>query len=312
MRKIGIMGTHGTGKTTLAFQLAYQYKKTNPEKTIFILPGIARLSPFPLNENANIQGQRWIYHKQMTAELENQKCNILICDRTILDNLAYSKILGFECIVENYLNSAISWLQTYWKLYWLRPEYPIMADGVRNISIEFQAQIDSVLNDWIKKYSIPIIEINKEKKISMDMKKIKELIISHEGLKFKPYRCTAGKLTIGVGRNIEDVGISKDEAMFMLNDDIETCIKDMVKLFPGWHQLSKNQQAVLINMRFNLGPNRFRKFKRMITAINDQNYNQAAREMIDSLWYRKQVGNRAVELVDMWSAKKVYKKKCKI
>ena len=132
----------------------------------------------------------------------------------------------------------------------------------------------------------------------MDIKKIKELIIKHEGLELKPYRCTAGKLTIGVGRNIEDVGISKGEAIFMLDNDIEICIKDMVELFPGWYQLSGNQQSVLINMRFNLGPGRFRKFKKMIAAVNDKNFERAANEMKDSLWYH-QVGNRAVELVEM-------------
>lgn len=134
----------------------------------------------------------------------------------------------------------------------------------------------------------------------------KELIISHEGLKLKPYKCTAGKLTIGVGRNIEDVGISFDEAMFMLDNDIKACIKDMVKLFPGWYQLSENQQTVLINMRFNLGLSRFRKFKKMIIAINAKDFDRAAREMMNSLWYRKQVGNRAVELVEMWLTEKVF------
>lgn len=140
----------------------------------------------------------------------------------------------------------------------------------------------------------------------MDIKKIKELIINHEGLELKPYMCTAGKLTIGVGRNIEDVGISENEAMFMLDNDIKTCIKDMVKLFPGWYQLSENQQIVLIDMRFNLGPSRFKKFKKMITAINAKDFDLAAREMMNSLWYKKQVGNRAVELVDIWLAEDVF------
>lgn len=43
-----------------------------------------------------------------------------------------------------------------------------------------------------------------------------QMLIRHEGLKLKPYQCTAGKLTIGVGRNIEDMGITEDEAIYML------------------------------------------------------------------------------------------------
>lgn len=132
----------------------------------------------------------------------------------------------------------------------------------------------------------------------MNVEKIKNLIIKHEGLKLKPYICTAGKLTIGVGRNIKDVGISEDEAIFMLDNDIETCIKDMVRLFPSWYQLSENRQSVLANMRFNLGLTRFRSFKKMIKAVNDNDFDQAALEMEDSKWYL-QVGYRSFELVNM-------------
>jgi hypothetical protein len=34
------------------------------------------------------------------------------------------------------------------------------------------------------------------------MNRIKAQLIRHEGLRLKPYRCTAGKLTIGIGRNL--------------------------------------------------------------------------------------------------------------
>jgi lysozyme len=141
-------------------------------------------------------------------------------------------------------------------------------------------------------------ENERESQNMMNVEKIKKLIIKHEGLKLKPYKCTSGKLTIGVGRNIEDVGISEDEAMFMLDNDIEKCIKDMVRLFPRWYQLSENRQSVLVNMRFNLGLTGFRKFGKMIKFVNAQSFFEAAFEMQDSLWY-KQVGNRAIELVDM-------------
>lgn len=165
MQKIGIMGTHGTGKTTLAFELACKYKKANPEMIISILPEIARKCPFLINEGGTIQGQRWIYHKQMTSELEASNSDILICDRTIIDNLAYSKVLGFEYIVENYLESAVLWLCTYWKLYWLRPGYPILADGVRSVSVKFQTEVDFVLDGWISEYLIPVEKIKRERKV---------------------------------------------------------------------------------------------------------------------------------------------------
>ncbi len=40
------------------------------------------------------------------------------------------------------------------------------------------------------------------------MNRIKAQLVRHEGLKLKPYRCTAGKLTIGIGRNLDNCGIS--------------------------------------------------------------------------------------------------------
>ena len=45
------------------------------------------------------------------------------------------------------------------------------------------------------------------------MKAIERQLIEHEGLEQKVYRCTAGKLTIGVGRNLEDKGITEEEAL---------------------------------------------------------------------------------------------------
>jgi lysozyme len=125
-----------------------------------------------------------------------------------------------------------------------------------------------------------------------------ETLVRHEGLKLKPYRCTANKLTIGVGRNIEDNGITEDEALYLLNNDIKRCVKELENIFGKkvWYNLSKIRQEVLINMLFNLGKSRFTKFKKMIKAINNEDYTEASIQMEDSRWY-KQVGNRAKELV---------------
>ena len=125
-----------------------------------------------------------------------------------------------------------------------------------------------------------------------------DTLIRHEGLELKPYRCPANKLTIGVGRNIEDNGISKEEALLLLENDIKRCIAELKDIFGKkvWYNLSENRQEVLINMIFNLGKSRFSKFKKLIRAIKNEDYNEAALQMKDSLWY-KQVKSRAEELV---------------
>jgi len=129
----------------------------------------------------------------------------------------------------------------------------------------------------------------------MDMKKLNAQLIDHEGLHLKPYRYTAGKLTIGVGRNLDDVGISEKEAMFILNNDIEDCLKDVLEIFPNFSTLSNNRQMAIVDMRFNLGPSTFRKFKKLITAVKHEDWDAVGSSMKNSRWYG-QVGNRAIKL----------------
>jgi lysozyme len=122
-----------------------------------------------------------------------------------------------------------------------------------------------------------------------------DFIKMHEGLELKPYRCPAGKLTIGYGRNLEDVGISKEEAEWLLESDISACRRDIYDIFgPGW-SIDYPRLVALIDMRYNLGPSGFRGFKRMIAAIKREDWPAAAWEARDSKWY-SQVGRRGEEV----------------
>ena len=123
-------------------------------------------------------------------------------------------------------------------------------------------------------------------------------LIRHEGLKLKPYRCPAGKLTIGVGRNIEDNGITREEALYLLNNDIARCQRELYGAFPWFSELSETRREVLINMCFNLGLSRLQGFKNMLSALMNHDYEQAAEEMENSAW-AKQVGFRADELAEI-------------
>ncbi len=129
------------------------------------------------------------------------------------------------------------------------------------------------------------------------MKTIVDQLILHEGLRLKPYRCTAGKLTIGVGRNLETKGLSEEEALFLLRNDIAEVTERLERL--GWFvALDPVRQKVLIDMAFNLGVAGLLSFKRMIQALNCYDYDTAADEMINSKWYH-QVGERSKRLVQM-------------
>ncbi|MDX8413914.1 MAG: hypothetical protein R8J85_07480 [Mariprofundales bacterium] len=131
----------------------------------------------------------------------------------------------------------------------------------------------------------------------MDTDRLRKMLVAHEGLRLAPYRDSVGKLTIGVGRNLDDVGISQAEAMLLLTDDIEGIVADLER--QAWFaRLDGVRQIALVDMAFNLGLPRLLGFKRMVAALETGAWEQAAAEMLDSRWAR-QVGSRADELAQM-------------
>lgn len=127
------------------------------------------------------------------------------------------------------------------------------------------------------------------------MENVKRQLIRYEGLKLQVYKCPAGYQTIGVGRNLESKGISEKEAMVLLDNDIAEFTFALEETYDWFEDLSENRQAVIINMAFNLGMSGFGKFKNMISAIENSDWEEAASQMMDSKW-ATQVGRRAEEL----------------
>lgn len=124
-----------------------------------------------------------------------------------------------------------------------------------------------------------------------------ELVASlklHEGLKLKPYKDTAGILTVGYGHNLEQE-ITREEAEVMLISDIQKAIKELDRAFQGWKNHSEVRQNVLIEMMFNMGATRLAGFLKFWAALRAKDYKQAAQEMLSSRW-ASQVGQRAITL----------------
>jgi lysozyme len=119
----------------------------------------------------------------------------------------------------------------------------------------------------------------------------------HEAMRLKPYRDTVGKLTIGVGRNLDDNGIRAIEADFMLRNDVDEVMHALYRRLPWISSLTQDRQAVLINMSFNLGLDGLLQFKNTLAAIEQGNYDNAAQRMLQSKW-ATQVKGRATELAD--------------
>jgi lysozyme len=117
-----------------------------------------------------------------------------------------------------------------------------------------------------------------------DYADLRQQLIAHEGLRRRPYRCTAGKLTIGIGRNLEDRDLSMATIAQMFDEDISECESDLGGSFGWFAALDPVRQRALIDLRFNLGPTRLRTFKQMLAAMARGDWFEAAAELEDSKW----------------------------
>lgn len=116
----------------------------------------------------------------------------------------------------------------------------------------------------------------------------------HEGLRIKPYKCTANKTSIGYGRNLDDNGISIYEAEMLLQNDVNHILRQLETVI--WYMLLDDvRKAVIVNMAYNMGIQGMLGFKKMIAAIQKQDWETAAKEMLDSD-YGRELKTRATEL----------------
>lgn len=139
----------------------------------------------------------------------------------------------------------------------------------------------------------------------MNIDKLREQLKIDEGVKYEIYEDHLGYATFGIGHLITDkdpeygwpIGtkVSADRVNEVFNADVEKFIYETKKVFPDLESKPETIQLVLVNMCFNLGAPRLGKFKKFIAAINNNDWIEAAVEMMDSLWAR-QVGPRAERL----------------
>jgi nicotinamide riboside kinase len=143
--KVALVGTHGIGKTTIAYELAGIIKRRG--NTVELLTEIARECPFPLNEQATREAYHWIIARQIQLEIEKStRADVLICDRSVLDNFAYyarrygtdgqdAEALAYYCR---------AWMNTYDLLIRLPITQPLVDDGFRSMDARFQREIDRI------------------------------------------------------------------------------------------------------------------------------------------------------------------------
>lgn len=121
---------------------------------------------------------------------------------------------------------------------------------------------------------------------------------AHEGLRLRPYRDGAGKLTVGVGRNLDDVGLREGEAMFLCFCDVAAVEQALDARLPWWRGLDAGRRAVLVDMGFNMGVQGLCAFTDTLAAAKAGRFGDAAASMLRSRW-AGQVGRRAATLSRM-------------
>jgi len=164
--KIGIVGTHGIGKTTLAYALATYLKRLGLNAKV--INEVVRRCPFPLNDGFTINGGIWTICEQVRRELDAviEGSAVTVCDRSALDPIFYLKSRGIDhnefAELEQF---AISWLNSYERLIWVLPseEMPLLEDGVRSVAPDFQRVIHEYFSEFFAQYpSFSYVAISSE------------------------------------------------------------------------------------------------------------------------------------------------------
>ncbi|MHA1753641.1 MAG: AAA family ATPase [Candidatus Helarchaeota archaeon] len=186
--KIGILGTHSTGKTTLGHTIMSYLKENH------IIVGwvgeIVRDIPASVNDLSAFLSQYWVINAQINKEIERQSNNnVVVTDRTVIDNFAYAKrsanknsiskknLHVLETICRN-------WAETYdFLFYTQRTNYPIENDNFRSVNLQFQIEIDEMIKGIINDWNIKVVKL--AGKYNERFEKVLETLNKHPKLNLK-------------------------------------------------------------------------------------------------------------------------------
>jgi len=163
MIKIAFSGVHGTGKTSLIKTVSQLLIKYN--KSVYVVREVARECPYPINEESTVRSQRWLWSEHQKSELEavGSGCEIILCDRSLMDNLCYYKrLLKYQGLNDDIFDTLVKmtalWMKTYNEvLFFPINEKLLVADDKRSDSKEFAMVIDEMMRDMIMPYANLVI-----------------------------------------------------------------------------------------------------------------------------------------------------------
>ena len=158
MKKICVIGSHGTGKTTLTYAIASYLK--NRSYNVRLINESARECPFPLNDNFNIDGAKWIIHRHILKELDAkaQGYDVIVSDRSPIDTVMYADRLDINL---GFLETlAEDWMYSYDYIFVsMMTSFPIESDGVRSVDELFQKEIHDRFMRWVHDFKRPYTSV---------------------------------------------------------------------------------------------------------------------------------------------------------
>lgn len=145
MKKIAVIGSHGSLKSTLCFKLAAYYKRKG--YNVDLVQERVRYSPFPINKDMTIDTTLWISNACVQRELESKARNfdLIICDRSSIDSFIYADALSIERnnkIMESFFVSAFEWCKTYSYILIVDADNKLIIDKVRDDNLEFRERVN--------------------------------------------------------------------------------------------------------------------------------------------------------------------------
>lgn len=161
MKKIALCGTHGIGKTTALYRIAYTLKKHG--YNVHTINETARNCPLPINKDATIQTQKWILGKQLMLESEleykKDKIDFILCDRSILDVFVYGFLIDpdFSKSLEPLMKEHMKTFDLIFHLQ--KDDSHFRNDGERCVDSDFRNKINKLFSETIKIYKIPVVRI---------------------------------------------------------------------------------------------------------------------------------------------------------
>lgn len=135
--------------------------------------------------------------------------------------------------------------------------------------------------------------------MTYDKGQFERMMAFEEGRKFKPYRDHLGFQTIGIGRNLDAVGLRPGEEQVLFWNDVADCERALDRSCPWWREMTNIRQQAVLSMAFQLGPAGFLGFKQMIAALQAQDYRAAFSNALASKWAREDTPERADRVANM-------------